>query len=375
MELTLKRLLEQAEFTKKRGAYDVVEVDDFLDRAVAMAAKVEARLNQALEEAAAATAGGPTGPSHAEVEAEVERRVLVRLAEMPAEPAAVTVVGGPSDEEVAEEARRTLLLAQRTADAAVKEAREDAAKLLAEAQAQAETARAEAEDVVNRSKAEIASEAAAERAAARDRLATEVRDVEAARDALRADVDALDRHIDAQRAQLQAAITDLQRVLDDPSGFRAAPAPKLNDPEVPRVAERDPEAPAPAPAPTVRGPLAPATSTAGPSVVIEADHAGPEPLTFDEVDHAVPGVIDPPDSGPPTAPVTAIDLDAGPADRGRSAGDAPSAQDEDDAFLAELRKAMADGEPLGPRDAATPGTLGNIFDDDERRNRRFGRRR
>lgn len=113
-------------------------------------------------------------------------------------------------------------------------------------------------------------------------------------------------------------------------------------------------------------------------MVIEVDHAGPEPLTFDEVDHAMPGVIDPPDSGPPTAPVASVDLTAPSPERGRSITEGTSttsAQDEDDAFLAELRKAMADGEPLGPRDAAAPGALGNIFDDDERRNRRFGRRR
>ena len=82
MELTLKRLLEQAEFTKSRGRYDAQEVDELLDRAVAMAAKVEARLNQAIEEAEAAG-----GPSPEQIEAEVERRVAARLAEAGPSPA------------------------------------------------------------------------------------------------------------------------------------------------------------------------------------------------------------------------------------------------------------------------------------------------
>src|SRR4051794_9269230 len=119
MELTLKRLLEQAEFTMLKGrrrGYDQTEVDDFLDRASAMAAQVESHM-QALE--AAASGGGAAAPAPADVEAEIERRVSERLATAPT---------APSEEETAEEVRRTIVLAQRTADAAVREAREDAEK-------------------------------------------------------------------------------------------------------------------------------------------------------------------------------------------------------------------------------------------------------
>jgi hypothetical protein len=55
-------------------------------------------------------------------------------------------------------------------------------------------------------------------------------------------------------------------------------------------------------------------------------------------------------------------------------GSGEPVDDDDDAFLAELRKAMADEEPLGPRDGGvgdpTPGFL-----DDDRRGWRFGKRR
>ena len=67
MELTLKRLLEQAEFTRTKRGYDTDEVDDFLDRAVAMATKVEARLTQAIEnekaQGAPQAASAPAAPA------------------------------------------------------------------------------------------------------------------------------------------------------------------------------------------------------------------------------------------------------------------------------------------------------------------------
>src|SRR5690625_5155742 len=101
MELTLKRLLEQAEFTPvKRGGYDRDEVNTLLDRAVAMATKVEAKLTETMEQAR-----GGGGPSEADIEAEVSRRVEAALASRSAT--------GPSEEEQAEEAARALLLAQR----------------------------------------------------------------------------------------------------------------------------------------------------------------------------------------------------------------------------------------------------------------------
>jgi hypothetical protein len=67
--------------------------------------------------------------------------------------------------------------------------------------------------------------------------------------------------------------------------------------------------------------------------------------------------------------VDAVDLDLPAVEAGAAKSDPSST---DDAFLAELRKAMADDEPLGPRDteASSPSDL---FGED--RPRRFGRRR
>ena len=64
------------------------------------------------------------------------------------------------------------------------------------------------------------------------------------------------------------------------------------------------------------------------------------------------------DLGPPTEAVSAVG----------------AADPEEDAFLAELRKAMLDDEPLGPRATEAPGLAPGI-DDDGRGRPRFGRRR
>ncbi|MCB1031861.1 MAG: DivIVA domain-containing protein, partial [Acidimicrobiales bacterium] len=137
MELTLKRMLEDAEFKKYRGkGYDPAEVDEFLAKAAAMAGKVEVQLTQALEKAQNADG--------TDVEAEVQRRLQEQLAQ--------NAANAPSEEEVAEEARRTLTMAQRTADAAIKEAREDAAAIVAQAEEKAALLNEEASTASQRAK-------------------------------------------------------------------------------------------------------------------------------------------------------------------------------------------------------------------------------
>lgn len=426
MELTLKRLLEHAEFKKYRGkGYDPTEVDDFLDRATAMAGKVEVQLTQALEQAKAA---GTPGPDPAAVEAEIERRVAERVAALP-EPTA----SGPSEEETAAEAQRTLVMAQRTADAAVREARADADKLLAAAKEQADalladaearasainaeadqraaTVHAEADALAAATKAEVEAEAAAERREARQRLAAEIGELEGLRESLRSDVSVLERHVEEQRSQLGSTIAELHQILDDPSGFRLAPAPALADPELPDFSDLDepdpqPEAEAEADVEVVDVAPAEAGTETNPEPEIEPDAPGaaaeadldpdaglelgsdaatqaPEPaepaedppaaapptLAFDEVDHEAPGVEEPVEDGPPTAPVSAVDLGFSPGEQDRIPADG-----DEDAFLTELRKAMADDQPLGPRDTEEHQS-DPFLDDDDRRNWRFGRRR
>lgn len=418
MELTLKRLLEHAEFKKYRGkGYDPTEVDDFLDRAAAMAGKVEVQLTQALEQAKAAGSGAApaSGPSEADIEAEVERRVADRLAKAPT---------APSEEESAEEVRRTLVMAQRTADAAVREAREDAerivsaaneqaASVVADAESRAATLTADAESFRDTTRQQVEEEAATERRQARQRLAAEIAELEGMRESLRSDVNVLERHVEEQRSQLGSTLAELQQILDDPSGFRMAPPPPLNDPDLPDFTDltdpgpapepdADPPAPAdtalevPAEEPAAEAPPAEdvgaedpvAAEAADDEPVVEDATAGepadepeaidltddaagdppaPAAITFDEIDHEAPGIAEPVDPGPPTAPIDVVDLAA-------EEPPARSVADDDDAFLAELRKAMADDEPLGPRGEAHPPQPDTLFEDEDRRGWRFGRR-
>ncbi|HWJ98376.1 MAG TPA: DivIVA domain-containing protein [Acidimicrobiales bacterium] len=410
MELTLKRLLENAEFKKYRGkGYDPTEVDDFLDRATAMAAKVEVQLTQALEQARSAGGASGPGPDPAAVEAEIDRRVATEVAaQLAAQPAPST---GPSEEEVAAEAQRTLVMAQRTADAAVREARDDADKmvaaakeqaeaLLADAEARASATNSESEQRAASTRAEVEAEAARERREARQRLAAEIGELEGLRESLRSDVSVLERHVEEQRSQLGSTLAELQQILDDPSGFRLAPAPALSDPALPDFSDLDePEPAAAASEPVDAEPVAVAPTPSAdepepepepeaavadeppapelPPVVApepvaapgEAEPPVPPVLAFEEVDHEAPGLDDPPDSGPPTAPVSAVDLGLAPER-------APSAEGGDeDAFLTELRKAMADEEPLGPRDAGDIPPTESLFGEQDRRGFRFGKRR
>ena len=230
------------------------------------------------------------------------------------------------------------------------------------------------------------AEAAAERREARQRLAAEIGELEGLRESLRSDVSVLERHVEEQRSQLGSTLAELHQILDDPSGFRLAPAPALSDPDIPDFSDLDepePEVVAAEPV-TAAAPAEPVVEDEPEPVaeveVVEAEvEVEPEPepepappaspaLSFDEADHEAPGIEDPIDPGPPTAPVSAVDLGL-PDDRGAAGGE------DEDAFLTELRKAMADEEPLGPRDLGDPDPGDTLFDDPDRRGFRFGRRR
>jgi len=381
MELTLKRLLEQAKFTTTRKGYDQDEVDDFLDRAVAMATKVEARLTQALADAdkggaaAPAPAEAPSGRSDEEIQAEiaseVEKRVQIRVAELEA---AAPKAAEVDDTAAAEEAARTLLLAQRTADAAVAEAKEEAEQIKAAAQTEADRERSEA----------------------RGRLADEIHAMEGVRDGLRADVSTLEGHVEEQRLQLRSTVAELQRLLEDPAAFRVAPAPAVRDVQLPGLGDDSSESASAAPAaPAPAATPSPAAGDSGPTGSAPAGATSPEPAVVEPPSSSgtesagSPAEADDPeaslDVGPPTAPVPAIEISLGVDDpiavaSSRSEGVAPAGPssglptDGDDAFLAELRKAMADEEPLGPRDTSM-GEAQPSFLDDERRGWRFGKRR
>jgi cell division initiation protein len=260
-ELSPVYLREGVEFSVKLRGYDLEQVDDFLDRMADGIESLQQQLRRTTERA-------------------------VRAEQLAADNA-----------ETEQALRRTLVVAQRTADEVIAEANADAGRRREEAEA---TARS----IIVAAEAEAARLASEAQRTLRDDCAA----LERARDALQADVDALDRHVAEERERLR-------RLAD--GDLVVAPAPAPTDLDVP-------------PEPVVPEP-----------VVAEAVHAVDAVDVEPVADDVVVTESDPADSD------VALDVDI-PDDASSIDATAPH----DDPFLAELRKASDDDAPLGPRDDA-----------------------
>lgn len=208
--------------------------------------------------------------------------------------------------DVEESLRRTLVLAQRTADMAVREAQEEATRLLSEATAEREAVVAEAAEL----RAGMMADVEAEVHDAREHLYSE-------REALARDIAALHGYLEQERERLRIYFTEqLRRVEDGVPGLPQPPAM-----EAPPRVQPEPAAAA--------------------VVAVGADGEG------------------------------------GDLDGAGHSGDG----EEDDEFLAELRRAVHDTEPLGPRDDDQPppppssDDSFDIFDDGESGGRFLRRKR
>ncbi len=354
----------------KRG-YDPDEVDAFLDQIALGVSELKRKLAEANDAATAAPAA-PAAPS-------------------------------TDDAGRADEIHRALILAQRAADEEVRKATEEAEAIRADAQAAADDSRLQSDAAAAEKRAAVEEEVARRREEGRAALLSEISELEGVRDSLAGDVVVLERHVDEQREVVQAAIGELQSLLDHPEAFRVAATTGVDvsthltaDPVTrtdPDEGDDDPgpdagpggpadEGPPPAPLPDDGG----VTDDAGDG------HQGPattEPEPAPEPVRAAAPVADPPtppeaapaDAAPSSAEDPSIDLRVG-VDEGD--GGPPTealapvgGADSEDAFLAELRKAMLDDEPLGPRrDDDGPAAGGPVEADEPSRGRsRFGRRR
>ena len=303
MDLT-PQVINEVEFSMARRGYDPDQVDEFLEKVAVAVGEMHERVGdlrnrlvaaeRRAEEAAQRTASGPERVVQAAPAAGVSQAAEAEL----------------------ETLKRTLLLAQRTADAAVAEAEAEAKRILMTAEADAR---------------------AAHEATLRGVL-DEIARLETARDSL-------DAHVQTQRARLEATVADLQAVLESPDRLPAVdvapepePAPMIDDDVVTEVRAEVDEQPA------------------GPSprfvVAEEDDDEAWAQFGTGDADEIV-------DDGPRTEPVLRLDR------LERVEGD-------DDAYLAELRKAMLDdtgapgGGDVGIFDEADAGRVART---------RFGRRR
>lgn len=485
MELTPQLLTDEVDFRVAFRGYDQDEVDDFLERVAEAVGQLLDQLNQAVERARSAEAR----LQKVQLDAATSKPVSAPVEEVAPsapEPQAVSAVDTARAEaaqaeadDLNDELRRTLVIAQRTADAVIAEARESAEQLTEEARVRADRTVGEANERAERVVADAEAEAQRRRDEASGRLAAEISELERVREAIRSDVGILERHLGEQRTRVRETVQVLRRIVEDPRSFEPAAIPPLSGidgpgvvvgepsstPPVPAPVETDDESPDEAPvadlvdepvadadtdveadgssaddsddAPAARdereavSDSADAAVDAAPSseAVVEGDHAPvDEPADAVEVDARAEATAAPRiPSVPPSAPRASAEpqqldlrsVSSAPAQQGGPApASEPSARHDlrslfgpdngpagapaggswrnegvrldqgphtqpvaatrveegpDDAFLAELRKAMTEEEPLGPRDGidAVPFAAPQP----QPRTTRFGRRR
>jgi cell division initiation protein len=335
--------LREVEFREKLRGYHPDDVDEFLERVAAGIEFLQDKLRQATERA---------------------QRAEARAAD-----------GTAGDDAL----KRTLVLAQRTAEMAVQEARQEADRIAAAARAEGNAVVAQAEELARRTIEDT-----------QGGIRAELDQLEGARDRLRADISALERHLDDERNRLRSSLADALHAVDEHL-TPAPPAPPVSDVEIPPM-----RVPTAGPLPELDlETLAAFAPLEPPAEVAHAD-ADEGRTTQDDIEigiaHTVTGPVDPwpapdvPAASPrvenrghdvPPAPVfdelaeltdpepfdaaepepvahTASDLFEPPAPPDAGADQeapAPGPEgEEDDPFIAELRRAITDTEPLGPRE-------------------------
>ena len=346
-ELSPQRLRE-AQFAEVWRGYRMDQVRELLDDAADALEDFRKRARDAEERAAVA-----------------ERRLVERVA--------------------GDEVSRTLVLAQRTADSAISEARAEAARLLGDAEHRSQAMLAEVERRSEQLEREM--EARAEAA---------LRELSDRRAALEADVALLADYVERQRGTLADELRQLLSWLDR-GGHLDAPPVALTGAVVSAVrggttgtarGSAGPAAPAPhhgVDAPSVPRSEVPEPLVPGePSAPRDARHDGDDSEAEEPGGGPALGDADgdePPSKGTGTNGTNGTNGDASETDADTAGGDASSDSEvagviDDDPFLAELRRAVDDPEPLGPRDDDPVWAEGaQLYDQDITGSGRFRRRR
>ena len=334
--------LREVEFREKLRGYHPDDVDEFLERVAAGIEYLQDRLRQATERA-----------QRAEAKA--------------------------TDTTDSEDAlKRTLVLAQRTAEMAVQEARQEAERIAASARAEANAIVAQAEDMARRTIEET-----------QGGIRAELTQLESARDRLRADISALERHLDDERTRLRASLAAaLEAVEDSLTPPPEAPAqaevriPPKRTPKVAPPPEVEPDRGAAFGAPEAVPQMAEPepfeieivhTVGEGSMAAPPAAEALDDPHAIFDQERAAeasepesePEPQPAPEPKPEPEPVFEVEAEPEfghePLVWAAEAPEAPVAaaqvpvqadddDDDEDPFIAELRRAITDTQPLGPRE-------------------------
>ncbi|CAN5132003.1 hypothetical protein BH24ACT1_BH24ACT1_04760 [soil metagenome] len=290
-------------FAEQWRGYRTDEVDDFVDQVAEAFDQLEGRLEEAAQRTELA-----------------ERRLEER---------------GPD-----EDLGRTLVLAQRTADAALEEAQAEATRLVNEAE---ERARSILDDLEAR-KATLEGDIEA-------RIQAELVEVSERRTALEADIERMSSYVEHHRSrlieELRAHLEWLERV--GPLEPLVVPVPLTTG--EPATVGDGPEVGDGA---TERSDVSDVVDSSenssgmGPAHPIPADDIESDDGSLDAILQEVDGQREVDGQKDDTE---LDDLDAIPWAGPPDAGDAPGGDESDaDPFIAELRRAVDDPEPLGPRD-------------------------
>lgn len=362
MEFNSKTIREVIFGAKVRG-YDPAEVDEFIAAVADGVDELQERLRRANDRASAAES---------------------QLAALKAEPVK------PSSAEISKVWER----AATAAELAVSEAKATAQELLDSAKKQSETeivmAKVEAARIAEDSQAQ---------------LRRDILQLETARDQLKTDVDTLGTHLEVEREKVRAVLTRALSALDDKQK-EAAQAPPVSDivvPEQPAVEEIAPPVSASV-APIAETPVAenrfepkeeesvdPWRSTSSEDVASTSFSSTPTPATEDEEDvsaseaqsfgWSVPDwrsqsqeaepeqYVSPPNASSAEQPLQ----EWKPEEQSSVAKD----DEDEDPFLAELRRAVQNDSPLGPRDAVSDesAAVDETYDEDDERSGFFRRKK
>lgn len=260
--LRLLRHLSDLRFEEELRGYSKSQVDRVLQKLSPMAEEIETlqgRLSEAETRAASAEARLMERPEQGEVPP-----VPPGPAPSPA-PAAARIVSDEMPETPAdfdETLRKTLVMAQRTADETVKEAYDEAERVTNNAHGEADLvlskARTEADQIEKRAEErqhELVSGAEAERdrlleeaqaeatakkieleaalneaeGSERAELVEQIANLQEIRNLLSSDIEAMEGHLADRRSVIQTALAELSRAIDDPASMDPVAAPVLSD--------------------------------------------------------------------------------------------------------------------------------------------------
>jgi DivIVA domain-containing protein len=221
----LSPLFQEIEFHERYRGYDPDEVDAFVDRVARAAAVMRGRISELHERVEAAEARGGATAAHSEAEETLTRTLVLAqrtadaaIAEAREESDRLTADAATSAQAILSaaeaEAQLTLREAQAEASASLKEAEDRAGLMLAEAETDRRALVAQAESA--------ASDAATSE---RERLAAEVVELHEYRAFLADDIEILERHLTEERHQLSASVSALTDLLESPEAFRVSRPP------------------------------------------------------------------------------------------------------------------------------------------------------